>query len=83
MSVAIEKRWPGVIPDVDPTKFAALKALCDAVRWAPASWHDELERLHDSTERDRVLEEMIAKKFPFLTLEARRDTCSYARFVNR
>ncbi len=84
--IPVQRRWSDLIPDVDPSKFVALKALCHSVLWTPAGWHNDLlaqRPPHASNEVGEILQRMIATKYPFLTREAQRATASYAVFVNR
>lgn len=79
----IEGRWIPVIPDVDRSRYSALKALCDDVRWTAARWADHIRGGRIAGDEDEVLKRMIATKYPFLTERGRNNTRSYAWFVTR
>lgn len=83
-SIPIEERWPEVIPDVNRENYAALKALCDAIRWTTARWAEEIRcgRVADD-EYWSGLKLMIATKYPFLTERAQIETNNFASFVTR
>lgn len=80
-TVPIEGRWIAAIPDVDRSKYAALKVQCDDVRWTAARWAEDIRcgRMAGNP----VLERMIATKYPFLTKRAVSSTDAYAWFVTR
>jgi hypothetical protein len=76
----IEQRWPAVIPEVDHSRYAALKAQCDEVRWTTAGWAEGV-RCGRIAENDEILQKMMTKRFPFLTPRRRSEVWSYAWFV--
>ena len=79
----IEGRWITVIPDVDRSKYPALKAQCDDVRWTAARWAEDIRCGRIAGNSDEVLERMIATKYPFLTKLGRIRTHNFAWFVTR
>ena len=81
--VPIEQRWPAVIPDVDRSKYVALKAQCYDIRWTTARWAEDLRSGRIAGNRDEVLNRMIATRYPFLTKRGRIQTGNYAWFVTR
>ena len=81
--VPIEERWPAVIPDVDRSKYTALKAQCCDIRWTTARWADDLRSGHIAGSPGEVLKRMIATRYPFLTERGRISTEDFAWFVTR
>jgi hypothetical protein len=78
-TVPIEGRW--IIPDVDRSRYPALKAQCDEVRWTAARWAEDIRC--GRMAGDPNLERMTATKYPFLTKRACISTDTYAWFVTR
>ena len=81
-SVPIEERWPEAIPDVDPSKYPALKAKCHEITWTVVRWDDDVKcgRLLDE---DNVVKRMVAIRYPYLTPRHQTSVRSYASFANR
>lgn len=82
MTIPIEKRWPAVIPDVDWSKYPALKAKCDEIRWTVVRW-DYLVQTGRLPEDGDVVGRMIAIRYPYLTPRHRISVRTYASFANR
>ena len=80
-SIPIEQRWPAVIPDVDRSKYAALKTQCDEIRWTTADWAEDVRSRRIADEG--ILKRMIAARYPFLTPRRRVDVENFAWFVTR
>ncbi len=81
-SVSVEERWPAVIPDVDRSKYPALMAKCDEIRWTVARWDGDVKcgRLRDEGD---VVKRMVALRYPYLTPQHQNAVRLYASFVNR
>lgn len=81
-SVPVEERWPSVIPDVDRSRYPALKAKCDEIRWTVARWDDDVKcgRLRDEGD---VVMRMVLLRYPYLTPQHQLAVRLYASFVNR
>ncbi len=82
MSIAIEERWPAVIPDVDRSKYPALKAKCYEIRWTVVLWDDHVKCGRIREDND-VVKRMIATRYPYLTPRQRISAQTYAWFANR
>jgi hypothetical protein len=82
-SIPIEQRWPAVIPDVDRSRYVALKTQCDEVRWTTADWAEDIRCRPVGEDALVVLQRMIAVKYPFLTPRRRSEVASFAWFVTR
>lgn len=82
MSIPIEERWPAAIPRVDRSGYPALKAKCDEIRWTVVRWGDHVKcgRIPD---RDDVVKQMIATRYPYLTPRQRIAVQVYASFADR
>jgi hypothetical protein len=82
MTIPIEKRWPAVIPDVECSKYPALKAKCDEIRWTVVRWdyYVQTGRIPDN---GNVVSRMIATRYPYLTPRHRSAVSTYASFANR
>lgn len=80
--IPIESRWPAVIPDVDRSKYAALKAQCDEIRWTTADWAEDMRR-RQIADDNGILMRTMAAKYPFLTLRRRAQIDTFAWFVTR
>jgi hypothetical protein len=81
--IPIEQRWPAVIPNVDHSKYAALRVQCDEVRWTTADWAEDIRCRQIDEDALVVLKRMIAVKYPFLTSRRRSDVALFAWFVTR
>ena len=81
-SAPVAKLWPEVIPDVDRSKYPALEAKCDEIRWTVARWDDDVRcgRIRDEGD---VVKRMVAIRYPFLTPRHQVSVTIYASFVNR
>jgi hypothetical protein len=79
--IPIEERWPAVIPDVDRSRYAALKAQCYEIRLTTADWAEDIRSRRIADEG--ILKRMIAAKYPFLTQRRRIEVESFAWFVTR
>lgn len=82
MTIPIEKRWPAVIPDVDWSKYPALKAKCDEIRWTVVRW-DYYVQSGRIPENGDVVNRMVARRYPYLTPRHRISVVTYASFANR
>lgn len=82
MTIPIEKRWPAAIPDVDWSKYPALKEKCDEIRWTVVRW-DYLVQTGRLPEDGDVVGRMIAIRYPYLTPRHRISIRTYASFANR
>ena len=82
MTIPIEERWPAVIPDVDRSKYPALKAKCDEIRWTVVGW-DYYVQSGRVSDNGNVVSRMIATRYPYLTPRHRSAVQVYASFANR
>lgn len=81
-SAPVETLWPAVIPDVDRSRYPALEAKCDEIRWTVARWDDDV-RCGRIRGEDDVVKRMVATRYPYLTPRHQVSVMIYASFVNR
>jgi hypothetical protein len=82
MTIPIEERWPTAIPGVDRSKYPALKAKCDEIRWTVVRWDDHV-KCGRIPENNNVVKRMIAIRYPYLTPRQQSSVRDYAVFANR